>query len=231
MAAVIATRDESPVAKPHAPAAARRVLRRGVRRSQGRGSFETAPRTARAVTDRPISASSAAAWTAVPTMSVPRAGTGLRREGRLGVPGGCAGWRRRGTPARGVVAERFGAALGPAVGLAVVPRLVAAARAVPVRLGVCATDGSGVGAADGSGGWAADGSGGWATNGSDDAFTVCAAGGSAAAFASGRRTPRLSLRRCGRVRGSAPRTSEGWSSLIPAAIIAHETGECSTLLG
>jgi hypothetical protein len=52
-------------------------------------------RSARALTDSPISASSAAACTAVPRISPPLAGTGLRDRGREGVPAGCGGWRRR----------------------------------------------------------------------------------------------------------------------------------------
>jgi hypothetical protein len=61
--------------------------------SYGRGSRDTALRIARALTERPISASSAAAWTAVPSTSAPVEGTGLRVRGVVGVPAGWAGWR------------------------------------------------------------------------------------------------------------------------------------------
>ena len=54
----------------------------------GRGRRETALRIARALIDRPISASSAAAWTAVPMISAELAGTGLREPGLGGVPCG-----------------------------------------------------------------------------------------------------------------------------------------------
>jgi hypothetical protein len=55
------------------------------------GSRETAFRSARALTVSPISASSAAAWTAVLTMSAPVAGAGLRERGFGGVPAGWGG--------------------------------------------------------------------------------------------------------------------------------------------
>ena len=69
------------------------------RNPYGRGSRETALRSARAPADRPISASSAAARTAVPSISVPladendRALAGSGARGVSGVPSGCAGWR------------------------------------------------------------------------------------------------------------------------------------------
>jgi hypothetical protein len=50
-----------------------------------------APRKALALTDRPISAISAAAWTAVPRMSAPELGAGRRARRALGVPAGWAG--------------------------------------------------------------------------------------------------------------------------------------------
>jgi hypothetical protein len=72
-----------------------RRLRSGPPRDYGLGRRETALRSARALTDKPISASSAAAWTAVPMMSAPVAGTGLRGCGVGGVPAGWGGWRSR----------------------------------------------------------------------------------------------------------------------------------------
>ena len=95
----------------------------------GRGSRETAPRIARAPIDRPISASSAAAWTAVPTMSAPLGGAGRRvRRGPAGVPSGCAGWRSRSGLAAGFgvpmdLRPGLGAAVGLALALGFVVRL------------------------------------------------------------------------------------------------------------
>jgi hypothetical protein len=174
----------------------------GLSPGYGRGSFETALRTARALTDRPISASSAAAWTAVPSRSVPRDGTGLRRAGCPGVPAGCAGWWIRDGrglvwPARGPAgcgpptSRCFGFGFGPA----------RAGRAAVV-------DGLGAGFVSAVAAWSAG-------------FASTVAGCSVPLFGSDWRAPRLSLRRCGRVRGSAPRTSEGCSSLISTPMIAH----------
>jgi hypothetical protein len=67
----------------------------------GRGRRETAWRSARAPTDSPISASSAAACTAVPRISAPsadendRARAGSEARAGAGVTSGWAGWRRR----------------------------------------------------------------------------------------------------------------------------------------
>src|SRR5690349_20941728 len=61
----------------------------------GRGSRETALRSARALSVRPSSASSPTAWTAVPTISAPLAGAGFRFGAlrAFGIPRGCAGCR------------------------------------------------------------------------------------------------------------------------------------------
>jgi hypothetical protein len=61
----------------------------------GRGSRATALRSARAPTDSPISASSAAACAAMPRMSGAAGWSGPRVAGVGGTPGGCAGCGRR----------------------------------------------------------------------------------------------------------------------------------------
>lgn len=58
----------------------------------GRGRRETAFLSVRAPVDSPISASSAAALTIVPTSSVPENGAGRRAGGAGGLPAGCLGW-------------------------------------------------------------------------------------------------------------------------------------------
>ena len=131
------------------------------RNPYGRGSRETALRSARAPADRPISASSAAARTAVPSISVPladendRALAGSGARGVSGVPSGCAGWRSRAASPREGREARAG-------------RVARAGRAARVE-----------------------------------------------------GLSRLSLRRCGRRRGSPVRTSDFVSSLISFHIIAH----------
>ena len=126
-----------------------------------RGSRETALRSARAPADRPISASSAAARTAVPSISVPladendRALAGSGARGVSGVPSGCAGWRSLAASPREGREARAG-------------RVARAGRAARVE-----------------------------------------------------GLSRLSLRRCGRRRGSPVRTSDFASSLISFHIIAH----------
>jgi hypothetical protein len=97
----------------------RKILTRSgddVGRPYGRGSRPTAFRSARALTDRPISASSAAAWAAIPRMSRPVVWSGWPGRGGVGgTPAGWAGWRRR-SGRRGVArvavagAERCGVA-------------------------------------------------------------------------------------------------------------------------
>lgn len=133
---------------------------RRVARGYGRGSRPRALRTARAPTERPISVSSAVAWTTVETSSLPEAGIGLRERGAGGVPEGCCGCRSGSERGR-----RFGA-----------------------------------------------------RRGAFDAFTRLGAAGVGAPGSGSRaaRPPRLSLRRCGRVRGREPRISGGGSSAIAA---------------
>jgi hypothetical protein len=58
----------------------------------GRGSRATASLTARADTERPISASSAAAWTIVPTIALPCGGVGAE-GGWVGLPADLEGRR------------------------------------------------------------------------------------------------------------------------------------------
>ena len=118
------------------------------------GSRATALRRARAPAVRPISASSAAAWTAVPITSAPVLGTEPRERGDGGAPAGWAGWRRRAGARRdagvglvacpladffalGAAVLAFGAAaLAVAVGAAVVASVLAG-RAARLSLRRC----------------------------------------------------------------------------------------------
>jgi hypothetical protein len=144
---------------------------------------------ARAPTDSPISASSAAAWTAVPRTSDRLEGAALRVRGAGGAPAGCAGWRRRG--GLGLAAVGL-AALGLTVlGLAVLGLAV---------LGLAALGFGGAG---------------WGE--ADEAARVVGLSRRADAVGVGPLTGRggrFWLLRCGRVRGSEPRTSEGGSPVI-----------------
>ncbi len=162
----------------------------------GRGSREIVRRSARALTDNPISVSSAAAWTAVRKRSGRGGGGGLAERRAAGVPAGWAGWRsgclRDGDARRLPVLARRVAAISRGLACA----LASALAAFGGDACVVAFGGDGCVAAFGGGG--CDG----------------AAGGVLGAAPDGGRAARLSLRRCGRVRGSAPRTSEGRSSAI-----------------
>lgn len=139
-------------------------------------------RTARAVTDSPISASSAPAWTMVRITLGRGAGCGCAAR-----PG--AGRVRSERPAAGARDEGSLFALGFVGRDDSVGRLAEEARLD--------------GAADLAG--AAD---------LDEADLVGAAEGAVESPASADTAPRLLLRRCGRVRGSAPRISEGWSGFL-----------------
>lgn len=60
----------------------------GANRGYGRGSLESVRRSARAVTESPISASSAIAWTAVPITSGRWGAGGTGERGAEGMPRG-----------------------------------------------------------------------------------------------------------------------------------------------
>jgi hypothetical protein len=169
--------------------------------AQGRGRRETARRRARALADRPISASSAAACTAVLSTSWRRSGAGCSRRRRAdGVPSGWAGWASRGAARVG-----FGFAGAPAaVG-------VAGADAAAGFAGVEAAFGFIGGEA--AFGFVAAVAGFGPAPAARAAFGFDGSRGGAAAAASPGRAARLSLRRWGRERGSPPRTSEGGFSL------------------
>jgi hypothetical protein len=190
----------------------------------GRGSRDTARRTARAPTESPISANSAAAWTAVPSTSTrPERPSPLRpaRWGAAGLRWGPAAdlsWAPAADLRR---APAAGLAWAPAEDLREAPatdlgalRALADLRArdagAPAGCGGCS---SGLRFVPGFG-WEA---------GFGLAAGFRLAGGSAAAFGSAAgsavagvvgRAARFSLRRCGRVWGRLPRTSVGRSSLI-----------------
>jgi hypothetical protein len=140
----------------------RSIARRSAR--YGRGSRPIARRSALLPSTSPISASSAAAWTAVVSPSGRAGGSGRspveaggRRRRAVGTPCGCAGWGRR-----------FGRPWG-----------LAFERAAGARDSRAAGRGSGGAASPLTG-----------------------------------RAARLALRRCGRVRGSCPSSSDGRSSAI-----------------
>ena len=153
-------------------------------RRYGRGSLETAVRDARALSDKPISASSAAAWTVVATI-----GTSALR-------------RRHG--GRGLSAALASGAVGGADAGAAVASGGAMAGAAAASGGAMA----GAAAASAGDGSVATGAGAGALGGAPGAVGVVV-GAVAAGLAA-----RLSLRRCGRDRGSEPRRSVGVSSLI-----------------
>jgi hypothetical protein len=183
--------------------------RRPVRRSAsyGRGSRETAPRKARALSERPISASSAAACTAVLTTSPRRDGAGgaapLRGDG---APRGWAGWRRRGDLRSGAWAAGRGFAVLRVACGRLLREGLAAGRGVAARC--CA----GAGRSSAAGGWSAAGG-----------APVSDPPGSGAAG----RAARLSLRRCGRLRGSPPSTSDGRSF----AMRRNDRASCGQTIG
>jgi hypothetical protein len=89
---------------------------------QGRGRRDTALRSARALTDSPISASSAAACAAVPRRWRLLGGSGRDaggvEDGVGGTPGGWAGWRRRSGRRRAAARGRAGGLAGAAAGCA-----------------------------------------------------------------------------------------------------------------
>ena len=175
-----------------AGAPARVRARPATGRRYGRGSRDTTRRTARAPAVSPISASSAAACNAVPTTSAPVAGTGLRERGAAGVPAGCGGC------GRGSV---FGTRAARAAG----------------RRGFSGAGFSGRAAAGcrrGAARAAAGGSPPGAAGAPDTAASPPFPGPPG-------RAGRFSLRRWGRVRGRALRTSGGRSSLIERHMIAH----------
>lgn len=168
-------------------------------------------RSARALALRPISASSAAACTAVPRISVPDGGDGARERGDAGPPAGWAGCARRsdfGLRAVaalpiGVGALDFAPLAGALLAGARFGARLAAARGVLVRGAVARGPDAGP----------------------DADFAACffpavrlAAGvelpGSGDGVGEPAGAARLLLRRCGRVRGRAPSTSVGGLSLI-----------------
>jgi len=162
----------------------------------------------------------------MPRMSLPVEGSGGSARGGVGgTPAGCAGWRRRSdrrvAGGRGAAVSRRGA-VAVAVAGASRGESVAAGRAAGAagRAGVAA--GCAAGALRGGAGVLEDpcarragarfGTGReplpsagppFSFAGDEEDADRCAGAGAA----------RLSLRRCGRLRGSAPRTSEGRSSL------------------
>ena len=142
---------------------------------------------ARALAVRPISASSAAACTAVPRISVPDGGAGARERGDAGPPAGWAGCARRS-------GFGFRAAAALPIGVGGVAGARFGARFVVARGGDAGFDGVRFATFLLTAGVALLGSG----------------GGVGAAAGAGR----LLLRRCGRVRGRAPSTSVGGLSLI-----------------
>jgi hypothetical protein len=157
-------------------------------------------RSTRALTDRPISASSAAACAAVPRTFLPVEDSEASARGGVGgTPAGWAGWRRRsgrgadsrrvaGASRRAVGASRRGAGVSRR-GADVLRALRARGARVPARrfdgpdepLPVDGPPFAGTSGDKDADGWAGE--------------------------------ARLSLRRCGRLCGSAPRTSEGRSSV------------------
>jgi hypothetical protein len=166
--------------------------------SYGRGRRDTALRRARALSARPISASSAVAWTAVPKISVPAQGAVLRLalRGCAGIPAGCGGCRRR--------AEVWRAGRLPGADVRAADGLMAAR---DFRAADTLAAGRDFRAAEGRGA-SADfrAAAGFRAAGAFD--------GAAGVAGPDGRARRLSLRRCGRVRGSAPRRSVGRFSLI-----------------
>ena len=103
---------------------------RGSEGGQGRGNRSTTRRSARALTDSPISANSAAAWTAVPRMCRPVGWSAGRPAGVVGAPAGWAGWRSRGgrrTVGR-LAARVAGAGAGVGVAVTRFSRLLAGGR-------------------------------------------------------------------------------------------------------
>jgi hypothetical protein len=170
-------------------------------------------------------------------MSAPVAGTGLRERGLGGVPPGCGGWRNRSARGfgrvRGARADRAGvsrdAAARAAGGRAGAAGVRADARGrFEGAFAPCGGFGCGDGFAASGGFGSGDGfaaSGGFGSGdgfaasggfGSGDGFTASGGVGSGGAPfpVPAPLPPRFSLRRCGRVRGSAPRTSDGGFSLI-----------------
>jgi hypothetical protein len=167
-------------------------------------------------------------------MSVDCEGELFRERGVAGVPEGCAGWRSRGFA--GAFAR---VALGlAALGLVAAPAFAARAFFAPLRglvLRVRALAARGFAArALAARGFAARAlaARGFAARslpsaGCAAAGAVAVVGGVAAVLVAAAsvaepelRAARFSLRRCGRVRGSEPRTSGGRSSLIES-MIAH----------
>jgi hypothetical protein len=183
----------------------------------GRGSLETTFRTVRAPIESPISASSAAACAAVPRMSLPVADSGRPLRGGVGgTPAGWAGWRRR--PWRGAAPLGVaGALLAPAdrdaradAARAVASGVVAArdvARFVPARVVAARFVAAPVPLVPAGPPFS------FAARAED---TGCCAGSG---------DGRLSLRRCGLLRGSEPSTSEGRSSLNRSH---HAAGRCAS---
>jgi hypothetical protein len=161
----------------------------------GRGRRPTAFRSTRALTESPISASSAAACAAMPRMSLPVEDSGGPGRGGVGgAPAGWAGWRSRSgrsSDARRVAGASRRAAVGSCRGAG----FLRAARA----RGAVAAAGR-FGAPD-------------APSRLDESPFSVARGEKEVELCAVARETRLSLRRCGRLCGSAPRTSEGRSSV------------------
>jgi len=166
-----------------------------LRRYYGRGSLETAFRSTRALTESPISASSAAACAAMPRMSLPVENSATPGRGGVGgTPAGWAGWRRR--SGRGADGRRVVGASRRAAGVS--RRAAGVLRAPRARSAAVAA--------------ARFGAAGASLPAAAPPFAVRRAEEDAERFGRAGEA-RLSLRRCGRLRGSAPRTSEGRSSL------------------
>jgi len=192
---------------------------------QGRGRRETALRSARALADRPISASSAAACTAVPRSAPRSPGGGATRFalGR-GREVGRAADAAAGRAADVAAGRAAGVAAGRAAGFAAADAAfapLAFADAVLARADGLAP----VGFARRGFAARAEAVAAAAGEAAETFLAAGAAAGEVAAVASAAaidgsppsvpaRTGRLALRRCGRVCGRPPRTSEGGRSLI-----------------
>jgi hypothetical protein len=164
----------------------------------GRGRRPIALRTALRLSVNPISAISAAAWTAVPTTATPVAVVGLRVRGGAGVLGVRGGAGVRGVWERVVAAGRAGTFARDAVfaGAAALARdAVLRVAAAFARGAAAALLRRGAGAAR-------------------DAAGAVRVGLGFSAAGKAVRAGRFSLRRWGRVRGRAPRRSEEGSSVI-----------------
>jgi hypothetical protein len=173
-------------------------------RRYGRGSRESASRTARALAETPISSSSAAACTTVDTISGPEGGAGRRDGGFGGVPAGCFGCRSGSVRARRELAGRARpeGGRGAFASARVRPLGPEAARLAGFEAARC------FGAAS------------LGFEGASVGLEASPVGFEAA-------PERFSLRRCGRLCGRPPRISGGFSSLTPHMMAYRQ--ECGKL--